>query len=178
MKILILYDSYHGHTAAMAREVAAGAEQVAGAEVRLKTVSDAQKDDLLWAEGMAVGSPTHMGSIGWQMKRFIDHEFSALWGELKLAGKVGAVFTTGGAGGAGGAELAQLSLLANYAQQGMVIVTHPHNSPGYRPDGLPWGPSWSTGRGGRDPTPAQISSARALGQRLAEVTGRLHNGAR
>lgn len=176
MKILVVYDSYHGHTATMAGEVAAGAEQAAGAEVRLKTVAEADRHDLTWADGIAVGSPTHMGSIGWQMKRFIDEEFSALWTEGHLVGKVGAVFTTGGSGGAGGAEMAQLVLLANFAQHGMILITHPHNSPGYRPDGIAWGPSWKTGRGGRAPTAAQVESARALGQRLAEVAGRMVDG--
>lgn len=176
MHILVLYDTYHGHTAAMAQEIAAGASEVRDAEVRLKQVVDAVADDLLWADGIALGSPTHMGSMGWQMKRFIDDVFASLWGRARLSGKVGAVFTTGGSGGAGGAELTLLALMANLAQQGMILLTHPHNVPGYRPDGISWGPTWSTGRGDLPPTEAQVAAARGHGRRLAELSGRVAAG--
>ncbi len=173
MNVTVIYDSYYGSTKAMAAEVAAGASSVAGAAVRCLSVDEASRDDLEWADGIALGCPTHMGSIAWQMKRFIDEEFAALWQSHVLVGKAGTVFTTGGAGGAGGTELTQIALLSNLAQHGMILVTHPHNMPGFRPDGMAWGATWATGRGDRPPTQRQIDSARSQGQRLAEVAGKL-----
>ncbi len=173
MNIAVIYDTYHGHTEAMAKQVAHGAASVAGIEVRCKNVADATQDDLLWADGIALGSPTHMGSPAWQMKRFIDEAFSQLWLKHALVGKVGTTFTTGGSGGAGGAELAHLALLANFAQQGMILVTMPRNTPGYQPDGMAWGPTWATGKGDQPATKEQRDSAQAQGRLLSEITKKL-----
>lgn len=173
MNIAVLYDSYYGHTKEMAHEVAAGAESVEGVVVQCKSIEEASRKDLQWADGIAVGCPTHMGSPAWRMKRFIDEEFSQLWLRHELVGKVGTTFTTGGSGGAGGSELAQLALLANFAQQGMVLVTLPRNTPGFQPDGMAWGATWATGRGHEPPTESQRGSAQAQGRLLAEVTKKL-----
>lgn len=49
----------------MAELVAEGAKSVSPVEVRFKTVDEATAEDLVWCDGVAVGSPTHMGSIAW-----------------------------------------------------------------------------------------------------------------
>lgn len=56
-KILVLYDSETGHTAKMAEYVAKGAKKFP-VEVRVKSVDEASKEDILWCDGVAVGSPT------------------------------------------------------------------------------------------------------------------------
>ncbi len=173
MNIAVIYDTYHGHTGAMAKELAAGAESVSGIEVRCKSVEDATQDDLQWADGIALGCPTHMGSPSWRMKRFIDEAFSQLWLKHALVGKVGTTFTTGGSGGAGGAEPAHLALSANFAQQDMILVTLPRNTPGYQPDGMAWGTTWATGRGDQPTTENQRNAAQAQGRLLAEITTKL-----
>lgn len=71
-RILVLYYSEKGHTQAMAELVAAGARSVPDTELRLKTVAEATADDLTWCDGIGVGSPTHMGTIAWEMKRWWD----------------------------------------------------------------------------------------------------------
>ena len=103
MNIAIIFDSYDQHTEKMATAMAEGA-QAAGAEVRCKPAKDTTAEDLTWAGGIALGSPTHMGSMGWEMKQLIDRVFSGLWMKNALVGRVGAVFNTGGSGGAGGAS--------------------------------------------------------------------------
>lgn len=173
MNIVIVFDSYNGHTEKMAEAMAEGAKSVDGVQVRCKPAQETTKEDLTWADGIALGSPTHMGSIGWQMKKLIDDHFSGLWMKGALVGKVGAVFNTGGSGGAGGAELAMLSLLSNLAENGMILVTHPRNAPGYKPDGMHWGPTCVTGRGDAGPKEEHLTAARGHGKRLAEVTGQL-----
>ena len=175
MNIAIIFDSYDGHTEKMAAAMAEGTRSFGGAEVRCKPAMESTADDLTWADGIALGSPTHMGSMGWHMKKLIDEHFSGLWMKNALVGKVGAVFNTGGSGGAGGAELVMLSMLTNLAENGMILVTHPRNAPGYKPDGMHWGPTCVTGRGDAGPKEEHLTAARNHGKRLAEITARLIN---
>lgn len=65
-RVLILYHSETGNTRLMADLVAEGAGSLPDTEVRLRSVAEATADDLLWCDGVAVGSPTCMGTIAWQ----------------------------------------------------------------------------------------------------------------
>lgn len=122
--------------------MAEGAERVPGTGVRTRAASSVNRDDLLGADALALGSPVHMGSVHWQMKRFIDETLSGLWTQDLLEGRVGGVFTTGGGFGTagGGCELAMLSMLAVLAELGMVLVPLPKTADGFRCGGLHWGP--------------------------------------
>lgn len=71
-KVLVLYDSTTGNTKKMTEYVAQGAGKVTSTEVRLTLVDEARKEDILWCDGLAVGTPTHMGVLSWKMKRFWD----------------------------------------------------------------------------------------------------------
>ena len=71
-KVLVLYHSAGGNTAAMARLVAEGAGLIPGTEVRVRDVGTASPDDVHWCDGIAVGSPTNMGVLSRKMKRFWD----------------------------------------------------------------------------------------------------------
>lgn len=113
-KILVLYHSNSGNTRQMAELVSEGAEQLEGAEVRLREISLADHTDLQWCDGVAVGSPTNYGSVSWQMKQWWDQQPIEHWG--KRDGKIGCVFSSGGAWG-GGQEwtcMALMSILINY----------------------------------------------------------------
>jgi NAD(P)H dehydrogenase (quinone) len=57
-KVLVLYDSSSGNTAKMAGLVAEGVGSIPGAEVRLCHVAEAAADDVLWCDGLALGSQT------------------------------------------------------------------------------------------------------------------------
>jgi NAD(P)H dehydrogenase (quinone) len=106
-KILVLYDSKTGHTAKMAEYVAQGAGEIESTEVRLLSVGEASADDVLWCDGLAVGSPTYVGAASWRMKRFWDEIVPRVWG--KADGKIACAFSSSGGWG-GGAELTCLSL--------------------------------------------------------------------
>ena len=112
-KVLVLYYSQGGNTKKMAELVAEGVSQIPEIEIRLKSVDEASRDDILWCDGLAVGSPTHLGTVNSAMKRF--------WEELlpdwqKLDGKIGCAFSSQGGWG-GGAELtcqALMTILMNF----------------------------------------------------------------
>jgi NAD(P)H dehydrogenase (quinone) len=68
--VLVLYDSVSGNTAKMANLVAEGAGGIRGIEVRQRKVDEATADDVLWCDGLALGSPTNMGPRlrhGWRL---------------------------------------------------------------------------------------------------------------
>lgn len=77
-QILILFDSKSGNVARMAELVAEGARSISDTEVRIRSVTDATAEVVLWCDGLAVGSPTNMGILSWRMKR--------LWNETMRVG--------------------------------------------------------------------------------------------
>jgi len=120
--ILVLYDSVTGHTAKMAALVAKGARSDPGAEVRLKSVDEASAADILWSDGVAVGSPTYLGSLSWKMKKFWDTLEGDLWG--KIDGRIGCAFSSSGGWG-GGSELSCLSILIVLLNYGFLVFGVP-----------------------------------------------------
>jgi NAD(P)H dehydrogenase (quinone) len=117
-KVLVLYHSASGNTAAMARLVAEGAGLIPGTEVRLREVDAATPDDVYWCDGLAVGSPTNMGVLSWRMKRFWDEAMFDHWG--KVDGKVACAFSSSGGWG-GGAEVACQSLYTVLMNFGFLV---------------------------------------------------------
>ncbi|NPA33128.1 MAG: flavodoxin family protein [Aquificae bacterium] len=117
-RVLIVYDTQTGNTEKMAKLVAEGALRVEGTEVRLKRVSEATKEDVLWADGLAVGTPTHMGVVSWRLKRFFDEVLGELWGEID--GKIGCAFSSSGGWG-GGNEVACMSVLTILMNFGFLV---------------------------------------------------------
>jgi NAD(P)H dehydrogenase (quinone) len=142
VKVLIVYASDYGGTKKMAEAVADGVRSIPDCEAVVKQAQEAKADDVVSSHALIIGTPVHMGSIDWRVKKFIDQVCSGLWMENKAVGKVGAVFACGsGYGNAGsGAELAMLAVLNNIAELGMVIVPLPKSTPGYEVNGLQWGP--------------------------------------
>ena len=117
-KILILFDSASGNTAAMARMVAEGAQAIPQTEVRLRSVDEAVAADVLWCDGLAVGSPTNMGLLSWKMKRFWDDTMREHW--MAVDGKIGCAFSSSGGWG-GGTEMACQSILTVLLNFGLLV---------------------------------------------------------
>ncbi|WP_457575789.1 NAD(P)H-dependent oxidoreductase [Desulfomarina sp.] len=141
-QILIIYASDFGNTEKMAQATADGVRSIKGAQPLVKKAEETTKEDMKGSDGILFGSAVHMGSMAWQMKKFIDRICSGLWLEDSMNGKVAGVFVSGGGfGGSGaGAELAMLSMLNNIAELGMLIVPLPKNTSLYTKGGLHWGP--------------------------------------
>ena len=140
-KVLIVYSTGYGNTEKMAQAVAEGVNSVDEAAAELKKVDEATLEDMAAADALILGTPVHMGSMGWQMKKFIDEQCSQAWMADSLVGKVGAVFACGSGFGntGGGAELTMLAMLNNLTELGMIIIPLPKNTAGYSKGGLQWG---------------------------------------
>jgi NAD(P)H dehydrogenase (quinone) len=158
-RILVLYHTEGGHTKMLADLVVEGASSLLATEVRLRNVSEATADDLDWCDGLAVGSPTHMGTIAWEMKRWWDVVAQPLW--QKIDGKIGCAFTSSG-GLAGGGELTCLALqivLMNYGL--LVFGVTDYVAPGQT---LHYGAVCA----GRPRNDGDREACRRLGRRLSE----------
>lgn len=91
-KIVVVYHSGYGHTVKQAEAVAkgAGAELIAiDAE---GNITEAQWTTLDAADAIIFGSPTYMGSVTWQFKKFADASSKA-WFTQKWKDKIFAGFT-------------------------------------------------------------------------------------
>ena len=107
--ILIIYDSDSDRkfTSTAVPYVKEGVEAVGGHEIRVKYVDDAETEDVFWADGIAIGCPTHLGGVSWRMKKWWDDRTPDIW--FKTDGKFAVPFTSAGSLGGGG-ELACMAM--------------------------------------------------------------------
>ncbi len=158
-KVLVLYHSASGNTAKMAMLVAEGAATIPGIEVRVREVDAATADDVVWCDGLAVGSPTNMGLLSWKMKRFWDEVMGPQW--MKVDGKIACAFSSAGGWG-GGNEIACQSILTVLMNFG--FLTFGVTDYAAKSMTLHYGAVAA-----REPRTDDIKAAcRKLGQRLAE----------
>ena len=115
-KVLIVYYSQTGHTEKMANAVEEAIKQK-GVEVVKKRVENIQADELLGFDGIIIGSPTYYGTMAWPIKKLIDQSVKF---HGKLAGKVGAAFSSSANIG-GGNETVILSILEALLIHGMIV---------------------------------------------------------
>lgn len=160
-KVLVLYDSKTGNVAKMAEFVAEGAKKIDETTVRLRSVDTATAEDVLWCNGIAVGSPTNMGVLSWKMKKFWDEVMSDHW--MEIDGKIATAFSSAGGWG-GGMELACQSIMTVLMNYGFLVfgVTD------YAADGLTLHYGAVAAKEPR--TEDSYKACRLLGQRLAEWT--------
>lgn len=75
--LLIVYHTKTGNTGLMAAAALRGARHpdVTGIEVRYKRAYHANADDLLWADGLLIGTPENFGYMSGAMKDFLDRTY-------------------------------------------------------------------------------------------------------
>lgn len=168
-KVLVVYHSETGHTKQMAEYVVHGAESIPGTETRLRSVDEAQGADILWCDGLAVGAPTYVGALSWQMKRFLDECVPEVWG--KADGKIACAFSSSGGWG-GGAELACLSILTALMNFGFLTFGLPDYV------GRQFTLHYGAVTAGAPEREEAIAACRRLGERLAQWVAVLIEGRR
>ena len=102
----------------MAQFVAEGAASIPETEVRVRSIDQAEAADVLWCDGLAVGSPTNMGILSWKMKRFWDETMGEHW--MQIDGKIACAFSSAGGWG-GGMEIACQSILTVLMNFGFLV---------------------------------------------------------
>jgi len=83
----------------MAHAVADGAKSIEGVEVILKKAVDATLDDLLTADGLALGTPENFGYMSGMVKDFFDRTYDGA--QEKVFRKPFVVFISAGNDGTG-----------------------------------------------------------------------------
>ena len=177
-KIVVVFHSGYGHTFRLAQAVAEGA----GAEL-LPIDAEGNLSEAAWAalnaaDAIVMGSPTYMGTVSWQFKKFADASSKA-WFTQAWKDKVFAGFTNSAT--MNGDKLSTLHYLFTLAMQhsGIWVGTGmmPSNSKAAQRDDVNYVGSFS---GAMAQTPSDASpdempagdleTARLFGQRVAEVT--------
>lgn len=190
IRILVLYYSRHGSTAALARQAARGVNGVGGCEAVVRTVPPvsatpeatapavpesgppyARNEDLKTCHGLLLGSPTRFGNMAAPLKYFLDGT-AAEWLQGSLSGKPAGVFTASGSPH-GGQESTLLSMMLPLLHHGMLLVGLPYTEPELnRTDGGggPYGAGHLAGPEGRaELTASEEHLARAQGRRVAGI---------
>ena len=196
-RILVVYYSSTGNTAALAGSLAAGARET-GADVRVRTVPEtvpadaiarnprwqawvdagphhefATLGDLEWADGLAVGSPTRFGGPAAQLKSYLDST-GGLWAQGKLADKVATSFTTASTAH-GGLESTLLAINNVFYHWGAIVVPLGYTDPHLKESGNPYGGSFVS-RKSAAPDDVALDALRLQGRRLATITTHIATG--
>ncbi|HSV34713.1 MAG TPA: flavodoxin family protein, partial [Ramlibacter sp.] len=137
-------------------------------------------EQLKAADAIIFGSPTYMGNVSWQFKKFADAS-SKPWYSQDWKDKLAAGFTS--SSGMNGDKLATLTAMFTLAMQhSMIWVSQglmPANTLDAKRDDLNYLVSYSgaiaqspADGGTGDMAPGDLATARAFGKRVADVAAR------
>lgn len=180
--ISIVFHSGYGHTRKIAEAVAQGSGGQLLEVDQNGELPAGGWEQLAAARLVVFGSPTYMGNVSWQFKKFADAS-SAVWGKQGWKDKLGAAFTNSAS--VGGDKLSTLYTLFTLSQQhGMLWVgtgMMPANSKGSSRDDVNYLASFS-GLATATPSdasvdemvPGDLRTARLFGERLAAVVRRFN----
>lgn len=119
-QIVIVYYSGYGHTRRVAESVAEGSGGMLLAVDAEGNIPDTGWSALEEADAIIFGSPTYMGNMSWQFKKFADAS-SKVWGEQKWKDKLAAGFTNS-ASVAGDKQTTLYTMFTLAQQHGMLWV--------------------------------------------------------
>jgi NAD(P)H dehydrogenase (quinone) len=201
VRVKVIFYSLYGHIFRMAEEIAAGAREVAGAQVELLQVAETLSPEVLAkmgavdakkafahipvadprklgeADALIFGSGTRYGSATSQLQSLFDNT-GGLWASNALVGKVGGVFTSS-ATQHGGQETTLISMQTFLFHMGMVVVGVPYAAKELSimneiTGGSPYGASTITGNdGARMPSANELAIARYQGRHTAQIAAKL-----
>ncbi|KQW69980.1 MAG: flavodoxin family protein [Methylibium sp.] len=181
-KIVIVFHSGYGHTKRMAESVAQGAGGTLLPIDAEGNLPEGGWEQLAAADAIVMGSPTYMGSVSWQFKKFADASskpwFGQAWKDKLFAG-----FTNSAS--MNGDKLSTLHYLFTLAMQhgGVWVGTGlmPSNSKAATRNDINYVASFS-GAMAQSPSdasvdemlPGDLETARLFGARVATMAARLN----
>lgn len=180
-KIVVVYHSGYGHTKKQAEAVAEGAQAQLIAIDAEGNLTDADWAALAEADAIVFGSPTYMGSVSWQFKKFADAS-SKPWFGQKWKDKLAAGFTNSAT--MNGDKLSTLHYLFTLAMQHSMVWVGtgmmPSNTKAAQRNDVNYVGSFC-GAMMQTPSdaspdevlPGDLETARLFGQRVAQTAARL-----
>ncbi len=180
-KIVIVFHSGYGHTAKVAQAVAEGSGGSLLAIDAEGNLPAGGWEQLAAAKAIVFGSPTYMGSVSWQFKKFADAS-SKPWFTQAWKDKIAAGFTNSAT--MNGDKLSTLHYLFTLSQQhGMLWLgtgMMPSNSKAATRNDLNYVGSSSglmtttpSDASADEMVPGDLATARAFGQRIAQSVSRI-----
>ena len=178
--IVVVYHSGYGHTQRLAQSIADGADAELLAIDADGNLPDSGWETLKAADAIIMGSPTYMGSVSWQFKKFADAS-SKPWYIQAWKDKLFAGFTNSAA--LNGDKLSTLNYLFTLAMQhGGIWISQgvlPSNSKSAQRNDANYLGCYS-GAMAQSPSdaaagemaPGDLESARRFGERIAAVAER------
>ena len=191
-KVLVLFYSRTGNTAALADAIAEGAGSVKFTEVEVRRIDDLAPASVIDAnegwkaaraalaakyrtlesveslahyDALIVGSPARFGIMSAELKNALDHA-GPLWQRGALVDKVGSAFGSV-ATPDGGHEMNLMSMLVPMMHFGMILVPPGYSDASVFTAGSPYGATAATASGA--PTAGDLAVARHQGARVAKV---------
>ena len=180
-KIVIVYHSGYGHTKRVAEAVAQGSGASLLAIDAEGNLPQGGWEQLAAADAIVFGSPTYMGSVSWQFKKFADASSKA-WFTQQWKNKLAAGFTNSAT--MNGDKLSTLHYMFTLSQQqsmlwvgtGMMAA----NSKAAKRDDLNYVGSYAglmtstpSDASVDEMVPGDIETAKAFGRRVAEAVALL-----
>jgi NAD(P)H dehydrogenase (quinone) len=180
-KIVIVYHSGYGHTAKIAQAVAEGSGGTLLAIDAEGNLPEGGWEQLLAARAIVFGSPTYMGSVSWQFKKFADAS-SKPWFGQQWKNKLAAGFTNSAT--MNGDKLSTLHYMFTLSQQHSMLWVGtgmmPSNAKESTRNDLNYVGSFSglmtatpSNASADEMVPGDITTAKAFGKRVAEATALL-----
>ena len=180
-KIIVVFHSGYGHTKRMAEAVANGAGASLLPIDAEGNLPEGGWEQLAAADAIIMGSPTYMGSVSWQFKKFADAS-SKPWYPEAWKDKIAAGFTNSAS--MNGDKHSTLHYLITLAMQHSMIWVGtgmlPSNKKSATRNDINYVAS-SSGAMASTPSdasvdemlPGDLETARLFGQRVAEVTAKV-----
>ena len=179
-KTVVVFHSGYGHTQRMAQSVADGAQAELLAIDAEGNLPDGGWDTLAAADAIVFGSPTYMGSVSWQFKKFADAS-SKVWFTQGWKDKLFAGFTNSAS--MNGDKLSTLHYLFTLSMQhgGLWVGTGlmAANSKAATRNDVNYLGSFSgamaassSDAGANEMLPGDLETARLFGARVMEVAAR------
>lgn len=185
-KVAIVYHSGYGHTKKQAEAVHAGAASADAAAELIAIDAEGNISEAAWAslaaaDAIVFGSPTYMGSVSWQFKKFADASskpwFSQVWKD-----KIAAGFTNSAS--MSGDKLSTLHYMFTLSMQHSMVWVGtglmPANTKAAQRNDINYvgsfagamaqSPSDSSPEEG--PPPGDLETAKLFGKRVAETAAR------
>jgi NAD(P)H dehydrogenase (quinone) len=180
-KIVIVFHSGYGHTKKVAEAVAAGSGGTLLAIDAEGNIPESGWAELAAADAIVMGSPTYMGTVSWQFKKFADASSKPWFGQA-WKNKLAAGFTNSAT--MNGDKLSTVHYLFTLSQQHSMLWVGtglmPSNSKAAKRDDVNYVGSFSglmtatpSDASAEEMVAGDLETARQFGQRVAEVAARL-----
>lgn len=185
-KVVVVFHSGYGHTRKQAEAVLAGAQSVSPDAQMIAIDAEGNLSDEAWAslgaaDAIIFGSPTYMGSVSWQFKKFADASSKPWFGQA-WKDKIAAGFTNSAT--MNGDKLSTLHYMFTLAMQHSMIWVgtglmpankkasqrNDVNYVGSFAGAMAQSPSDSSPEEG--PLPGDLETARLFGARVAQVAAK------